>query len=153
MLIESCLSSLPMYMMGLYTLPEGIHASFDKELSRFFWQGSDGRQKYHMVKWADLCTPKDRGGIGILSSRKMNKALMLRWVWRILREEGDYGYRSSKQNTSRVAPSSRVIIRTAPNSGEPSKQSNMRSVWVPTSPSGMGRAPSFGTTRGWMTCP
>ena len=88
MLIDSCLSSLPMYMMVLYTLSEGIHASFDKELSRFFWQGSDGRQKYHMVKWADLCTPKYRGGIGILSSRKMNKALMLRWVWRILREEG-----------------------------------------------------------------
>ena len=103
-LIDSCLFSLPMYMMGLYTLPEGIHASFDKELSRFFWQGSDGRQKYHMVKWADLCTPKDKGGIGILSSRKMNKALMLRWAWRILREEGGYGYISSKLNTYRVAP-------------------------------------------------
>ena len=61
-LIDSCLSSLPMYMMGLYTLPEGIHASFDKELSRFFWQGSDGRQKYLMVKWEDLCAPKDKGG-------------------------------------------------------------------------------------------
>jgi hypothetical protein len=37
-LIDSCLSSLPMYIMGLYILPEGVHAAFDKELSRFFWQ-------------------------------------------------------------------------------------------------------------------
>jgi len=32
--------------------------------------------------------PKDRGGLGIIASRRMNVALMLRWVWRILRGEG-----------------------------------------------------------------
>ena len=77
-----------MYMMGVYELSEGTHVAFDRELSRFFWQAANGRQKYHMVKWADVCAPKDMGGIGILASRKMNTALMLRWVWRILREEG-----------------------------------------------------------------
>lgn len=87
-LIDSCMSSLPMYMMGGYEFPEGVHGAFDKELSRFFWQATNGREKYHMVKWADVCAPKDMGGIGILASRKMNTALMLRWVWRILREEG-----------------------------------------------------------------
>jgi mannosylglycoprotein endo-beta-mannosidase len=53
-LIKSCLASLPMYIMGLYLLPEGVHKNFDKELSRFFWQEHNGRQKYHMVKWADF---------------------------------------------------------------------------------------------------
>uniref|UniRef100_A0A8I6X3U8 Reverse transcriptase domain-containing protein n=1 Tax=Hordeum vulgare subsp. vulgare TaxID=112509 RepID=A0A8I6X3U8_HORVV len=88
-IIGSNLSSLPMYMMGLYILPESVHSSFDKELARFFWQAGDGRPKYHMVKWADICLPKDRGGLGILASRRMNVALMLRWVWRITR--GDRG--------------------------------------------------------------
>ena len=87
-LIDSCMSSLTMYMMGLYILPDGVHASFDKELARFFWQASSGKKKYHMVKWADVCAPKELGGIGILASRHMNKALMLRWVWRILRGGG-----------------------------------------------------------------
>ena len=77
-----------MYMMGMYILPEGVHASFDKELSRFFWQAANGRQKYHMVKWVDLCAPKNVGGIGIMASRRMNEALMLKWVWRILRDDG-----------------------------------------------------------------
>uniref|UniRef100_A0A453JID6 Uncharacterized protein n=1 Tax=Aegilops tauschii subsp. strangulata TaxID=200361 RepID=A0A453JID6_AEGTS len=62
-LISSNLASLPLYMMGMYILPEGVH----------------------MVKWADICLPKDRGGLGIPASRRMNVALMLRWVWRILR--------------------------------------------------------------------
>jgi hypothetical protein len=41
-----------------------------------------------MVKWVDLCAPKDFGGICILASRRMNVALMLRWVWRILKDDG-----------------------------------------------------------------
>jgi hypothetical protein len=47
--------------MGLYILPEGVHAAFDKELSRFFWQDRTWRQKYHMVKWADVCAPRTLG--------------------------------------------------------------------------------------------
>uniref|UniRef100_A0A8R7K2K7 Uncharacterized protein n=1 Tax=Triticum urartu TaxID=4572 RepID=A0A8R7K2K7_TRIUA len=41
-----------------------------------------------MVKWADICLPKDRGGLGMTASRHMNVALMLHCVWRILRGEG-----------------------------------------------------------------
>jgi hypothetical protein len=48
----------------------------------------NGCQKYHMVKLADICAPKEHGGIGILVSRRINKALMLKWVWHILRGEG-----------------------------------------------------------------
>ncbi|KAE8820418.1 Heparanase-like protein 2 [Hordeum vulgare] len=88
-LISVNLASLPMYMMGMYILSEGVHSSFDKELARFFWQARDGSPKYHMVKWADICLPKDRGGLGIPASRRMNVALMLRWVWRILQGDGD----------------------------------------------------------------
>ncbi|KAE8809708.1 hypothetical protein D1007_13596 [Hordeum vulgare] len=77
-----------MYMMGIYLLPEGVHNAFDKELTRFFWQARNGRPKYHMVKWADICVPKDRGGLGIPVSRRMYVALMLRWVWRILQGDG-----------------------------------------------------------------
>ncbi|KAE8768668.1 hypothetical protein D1007_59848 [Hordeum vulgare] len=87
-LISCNLASLPMYMVGMYILPEGVHSAFDKKLARFFWQAEDGRPKYHMVKWADICLPKDRGGLGIPASRRMNVALMLRWVCQILRGDG-----------------------------------------------------------------
>ncbi|KAE8785065.1 abc transporter g family member 37 [Hordeum vulgare] len=87
-LISANLASLPMYMMGMYILLESVHSSFDKEVARFFWQAGNGRPKYHMVKWADICLPKDRGGLGIPASRRMNVALMLRWVWRILQGDG-----------------------------------------------------------------
>jgi hypothetical protein len=41
-----------------------------------------------MVKWADVCAPIDQGGIGVISSRHVNVALMMKWVWRILKDDG-----------------------------------------------------------------
>lgn len=58
-LIISSLASLPMFAMGLYLFPEGAHAEFDKCQSRFFWKGEADKQRYHMVKWQDICMPKD----------------------------------------------------------------------------------------------
>jgi hypothetical protein len=43
-LIDSCLSSPPMYIIGLYLLSEGVHDTFDKELLCFFWMDTNGRQ-------------------------------------------------------------------------------------------------------------
>uniref|UniRef100_A0A453JHP1 Reverse transcriptase zinc-binding domain-containing protein n=1 Tax=Aegilops tauschii subsp. strangulata TaxID=200361 RepID=A0A453JHP1_AEGTS len=58
-----------------------------------------------MVKWADICLPKDRGGLGIPASRRMNVALMLRWVWRILRGDGGCGCSWLSPSTCRANPS------------------------------------------------
>ncbi|XP_071677031.1 uncharacterized protein [Lolium perenne] len=55
-LIDSCLSSLPMYIMGLYLLPEGVHAAFDKELSRFF-RVTDKAAKNITWSSGPMCAP------------------------------------------------------------------------------------------------
>jgi hypothetical protein len=39
-LSNSCLSSLPMFAMGLFLLQDGVHAKFDSHRSRFFWEGT-----------------------------------------------------------------------------------------------------------------
>jgi hypothetical protein len=39
-LSDSCLSSLPLYTMGLFLLADGTHSRFDKHRSRFFWEGT-----------------------------------------------------------------------------------------------------------------
>ena len=48
-LINSCLSSIPMYTMGVYQLYEGNYQALDKIRSRFFWQGTNKKRKYHML--------------------------------------------------------------------------------------------------------
>jgi hypothetical protein len=82
-LTNSCLSSLPLFAMSLFMLFDSTHASFDKVRSRFFWEGVGDKRKYHMVDWATVCRPKEVGGLGILNTRHMNIALMLKWVWKL----------------------------------------------------------------------
>lgn len=39
-------------------------------------------KKDHLVKWADVCRPKDWGGSGIGHFQEKNYALLGKWLWR-----------------------------------------------------------------------
>nr|XP_051197209.1 uncharacterized protein LOC127310588 [Lolium perenne] len=82
-LTNSCLSSLPMFAMGIYLLHDATHLAMDRPRSRFFWEGVGNKRKYHMVDWATVCKPKEMGGLGILNTKLMNIALMLKWIWKL----------------------------------------------------------------------
>ena len=57
--------------------------------SQFFWRGDTDKFKYHMVKWENVCLPKEFGGLGIINTRTMNEALLLKWVWRICQNSAE----------------------------------------------------------------
>ena len=89
-LTNSTLSSIPTYTMGVYKLGEEVHQKMDSIRSQFFWSGAGDKFRYHMVKWEQMCLPKDFGGLGIINTRILNDTLLLKWVWRLLRDkEGD----------------------------------------------------------------
>ena len=89
-LTNSTLSSIPTYTMGVYKLGEEVHQKMDSIRSQFFWSGTGDKFRYHMVKWEQMCLPKDFGGLGIINTRIFNDTLLLKWVWGLLRDkEGD----------------------------------------------------------------
>jgi hypothetical protein len=49
-LIESCLSSVPNYSMGVYMLQDEIHHKMNTAISNFFWHGPGLKKKYHMAR-------------------------------------------------------------------------------------------------------
>jgi hypothetical protein len=59
-LVNSCLSSIPMYIMGFYNLTD---EGSDNIRGRFFWQGGRKKFKYHMDKRDALTVPKDFGPV------------------------------------------------------------------------------------------
>lgn len=61
-LVNSCLSSIPTYIMGFYYLTDGQHEELDTIRSNFFWQGGMKKFKYHMASWEAVTNPKDFGG-------------------------------------------------------------------------------------------
>ena len=82
-LIGSCLSSILVYAMGVHVLYEGNYQQLDCLRSRFFWQGTNKKRKYHMVKWEALNRPKDFGVLGFKDVRVMNSCLMCKWIDRL----------------------------------------------------------------------
>ena len=87
-LINSSLSSLLLFLMSFYSLHETLHHEIAKIQSCFYWAGDNNKQKYHMVSWPDICKPREKGGLGIMCSKRMNIALLSRWLWRISQGHG-----------------------------------------------------------------
>ena len=87
-LLNSVLSSLPMFMMSFFEIPKGVLKNLDHYRSRFFWQGSSDKHRYRLAKWDILCRPKDQGGLGILNLKLQNKCLLAKWLVNLLNTEG-----------------------------------------------------------------
>jgi hypothetical protein len=88
-LINSVLSSLPMYMMSFFAIPRGVLKKIDYFRSRFFWQQEEKR-KYRLAKWSILCQPKDQGGLGIRNLDIQNTALLSKWLYKLLTTDGTW---------------------------------------------------------------
>ena len=85
---NSCLDALPTYVMGLFLLQDGVHAKLYSIRARFFWEGSGPSRKYHWLNWPAVCRPMECGGLGLVNTKTMNTALMLKWIWKLYQEDG-----------------------------------------------------------------
>ena len=72
----------------MYLLPKTIVKRLDRTRKRFFWQGSDTKKKYYLVKWTRVNKPKRKGGLGIHDLRKMNESLLCKWWWKLETKDG-----------------------------------------------------------------
>ncbi|CAA0833833.1 Unknown protein [Striga hermonthica] len=52
--------------------------------SKFIWGSSQSVRKVHLVNWSSLCTPKEKGGLGLKNQRRMNMALLMKLGWGLL---------------------------------------------------------------------
>ncbi|CAN6182020.1 unnamed protein product [Urochloa humidicola] len=87
-LINSVLSSLPMFMLSIFEIPRGVLKKLDYYRSRFFWQSEEHKKKYRLTKWSVICTPKDQGGLGVLNLNVQNKCLLSKWLCKLINGDG-----------------------------------------------------------------
>jgi mannosylglycoprotein endo-beta-mannosidase len=87
-LINSILSSLPMFLLSFFEIPRGVLKKLDYFRSRFFLQNDEHKKKYRLTKWEIVCTSKDQGGLGVLNLGVHNRCLLSKWLFRLLNEDG-----------------------------------------------------------------
>ena len=87
-LINSVLTSLPMFMLSFFEVPKGVRKRMDFFRSRFFWQSDGHKRKYRLTRWNIICRPKDQGGLGIEDLESKNKSLLCKWLFKLMSEDG-----------------------------------------------------------------
>ncbi|PNY11621.1 cysteine-rich receptor-like protein kinase, partial [Trifolium pratense] len=86
-LINSVLSSLPLYFFSFYKAPIGIINQLVRIQRNFLWGGSAEVKKLCWVSWAQVCLPKEKGGLGVKNIEMFNSALLCKWKWRCLNDK------------------------------------------------------------------
>ena len=85
-LIQSTLSSLPIYCLSLFRMPVSICSRLEKIQREYLWGGGSLVKKTHLVNWKTVCTEKKKGGLGLRRFSILNKALLCKWCWRFANE-------------------------------------------------------------------
>ena len=62
-LIQSTLSSMPIYFMSFFYLPRKARLRLEKIQRDFLWGGGTLVQKPHLVRWNLICLDKKKGGL------------------------------------------------------------------------------------------
>ena len=82
-LAKSVLQTILSYIMQSVMLPSSFCDEIDKKSKAFVWRKDNHNRKLHTVKWSELCTSKKAGGLGLRSTRAMNKTFMMKAWWRL----------------------------------------------------------------------
>jgi hypothetical protein len=86
-LLNSTLSTIPIFFMSTFMLPIWVINEIDKIRRRFFWHGHKEQiQRRYMspISWDMVTRPKYMGGLEVLDLKIMNQALMAKNIWHFL---------------------------------------------------------------------
>lgn len=82
-LINSVLTSMPMFLLSFFEISVGVRKRLDFYRSRFFWQSDEIKRKYKLSRWDIVCRPKEQGGLGIENLEVKNKCLLSKWLYKL----------------------------------------------------------------------
>lgn len=86
--IKASLASIPIYYLSLFVMPSSVCKVLEQIQRDFLWRRNKEVGGLHLVAWDRVCTPKERGEIGIRRLQDMNQALLYKWLWRFGENKG-----------------------------------------------------------------
>nr|GEW24874.1 RNA-directed DNA polymerase, eukaryota [Tanacetum cinerariifolium] len=92
-LLKSVLGASPLYNMSTYEVPKGVLKELEAIRCNFFNGADPAEKKITWVSWDKVLASKKNGGLRVSSFHALNRALLLKWVWRFLSQYGSLWYR------------------------------------------------------------
>jgi hypothetical protein len=90
-LIKYVFSLIPIYYMSNIMFTKKFLAKITPIIRKFWWTGTkdDSTTKSLCLRaWADICTEKKIGGLGVRNLEALNQSLILSTAWRIAKDPG-----------------------------------------------------------------
>nr|GEW41589.1 RNA-directed DNA polymerase, eukaryota [Tanacetum cinerariifolium] len=87
-LLKSVLRASPIYTMSIYKVPHGVLKTMESIHNHFFNGADLSENKITWVAWDKVLTSKKNGVLGVSSFFALNRALLLKWVWRFISQDG-----------------------------------------------------------------
>ncbi|GKA63921.1 RNA-directed DNA polymerase, eukaryota [Tanacetum coccineum] len=87
-LLKSVLGSSPLYHMSIFKTPKGVLKEMEGIRSKFFNGNDPKERKITWVAWQKVLASKVQGGLGVSSFFALNRALLIKWYWRFLSNDG-----------------------------------------------------------------
>ena len=72
--------------MAYLPISNWLSKKFEPKLRDFLWKDNLDDKKLALIKWDNLCKPKECGGLGIKKPQWQNEALGAKLVWRLYQE-------------------------------------------------------------------
>ena len=90
--------------MSLFRMPVIVQRKLESFMIQFFWRGNSNSRGLCNVAWYDICKPFSQGGLGLVSLKVKNQALLLKWIWNLKNQPPDLWY-SIAEASSCISPS------------------------------------------------
>nr|GEX93752.1 RNA-directed DNA polymerase, eukaryota, reverse transcriptase zinc-binding domain protein [Tanacetum cinerariifolium] len=87
-LLKAVLGASPFYNMSIFKVPKGILNSMKAIRSKFFNGMEPSTNKITWAACNKVLASKENGGLGVSSYHALNRALLLKWVWHFISQDG-----------------------------------------------------------------
>jgi len=74
---------MPLYLFSILAAPKWVLKSIRNLQRNFLWNSAATNRKWALVKWSNVCMPKEKGGIGLRDPEKSNSIMNAKiwWQW------------------------------------------------------------------------
>ncbi|VFQ82730.1 unnamed protein product, partial [Cuscuta campestris] len=87
-LIKHVLSSIPLHILAVHSLPVAVINLLHTRMANFFWGRRHGNQLHQWKSWKHLCQPSSAGGLDIKDLQTLQQNQSIKLWWRVNHDTG-----------------------------------------------------------------
>ena len=87
-LLKSAFTAIPLFYLSIFKAPVAVCNKISSIQRKFLWAWGKHNKSIPWVSWDNVCKPLEDGGLGVKEVKNFNVALLAKWRWRIMSNEG-----------------------------------------------------------------